>query len=81
MLPKRGNCALASVLWLGCSLSAQVPTGKIFGTLYEAMVTDDQILSENWELETSGYTPDPRFNKDYGFYPPITARLGMRFSF
>ena len=28
-----------------------------------------------------GYTPNPMFNKDYAFFSPISARLGMRFSF
>jgi hypothetical protein len=50
-------------------------------TLYQLQVTEDQILNKDWELETSGYVPDPRFKKDYLFYPPISARLGVKFIF
>jgi hypothetical protein len=49
--------------------------------LYSLTVTEDQLLSKNWELETSGYVPDNRFKKTFQFYPPISARLGVRFSF
>jgi hypothetical protein len=50
-------------------------------TLYQLQVSEDQVLSKDWELETSGYVPDPRFKKDSRFYPPITARLGIKFIF
>jgi hypothetical protein len=50
-------------------------------TLYQIQVSEDQVLSKNWELETSGFVPDPRFRKDRGFYPPIEARLGIKFIF
>jgi len=50
-------------------------------TLRQLQVTEDQVLSKDWELETSGYVPDARFKKDYLFYPPITARLGIKFIF
>ena len=50
-------------------------------TLYQLQVTEDQVLSKDWELETSGYVPDPRFKRDYLFYPPISARLGIKFIF
>jgi hypothetical protein len=50
-------------------------------TLTNLTVTQDQIMSKDWELETSGYVPDPRFRKALSFYPPIAARLGARFSF
>jgi hypothetical protein len=50
-------------------------------TLYQLQVTEDQLLSKDWELETSGYVPDPRFRKEYTFYPPISARLGIKFIF
>ena len=42
--------------------------------------TDDQIINNTWKLENFKYTPDPRFLLEYGFYPPIAARLGRRFS-
>jgi hypothetical protein len=44
-------------------------------------VTENQVLSKDWELETSGYVPDPMFKKSYSFYPPISARLGIKFIF
>jgi len=39
------------------------------------------LLSGEWELETSGYVPNAMFNLPAIFYKPISARLGMRFSF
>jgi hypothetical protein len=51
-------------------------------TLYSLRVPEDQILAGDWELETSpGFIPNPQFNKDYAYYQPIAARLGVRFSF
>jgi hypothetical protein len=50
-------------------------------TLYQLLVTEDQLLNKDWELETSGYVPDPRYKMKWMFYPPISARLGIRFSF
>jgi hypothetical protein len=61
-----------------------VSTATTYGTcrnLAALKVTDDQILSKNWELETSGFVPDNTFRKTYAFFSPITARLGIRFSF
>ncbi len=48
-------------------------------------VTEDMILAGNWQLDESvGYGPD-NVNNAFGlaglFYPPISARLGMRVSF
>jgi hypothetical protein len=50
-------------------------------TLSQLEVTADQLLSKDWELETSGYIPDPRFRKGLAFYPPIAIRLGIKFIF
>jgi hypothetical protein len=51
-------------------------------TLYQLEVPDEQILANSYELETAaGYEPHPMYNMDYSFFPPISARLGMRFSF
>jgi len=51
-------------------------------TRYPLEVTEDQILSKDWELETTpGYVPASAFMKPAGFYPPISARVGARFSF
>jgi hypothetical protein len=53
-----------------------------YHTLYAATVPVAQMLANSWELETAGqYAPNPMFNKDYAFFSPIAARLGMRFSF
>jgi hypothetical protein len=52
-----------------------------YRNLYTLTVTEDEILSGDWELETSGYVPDNRFTKSFQFYPPISGRLGVRFSF
>ena len=48
---------------------------------YVLSVTEAQILSKDWQLETSNYFPDPRFRMPAAFFPPITARLGVRYSF
>jgi hypothetical protein len=50
-------------------------------TLYALTVTQDQILAKNWTLEEAGFVPQPMFQMPYSFFPPITARLGMRLSF
>jgi hypothetical protein len=50
-------------------------------TLYNLPVAESDILAKNWDLESAGYVPDSRFKKAWGFYPPIAARLGVRFSF
>ena len=53
-----------------------------YRTRYTLAVTEDQILSKNWQLETTpGYVPASAFMKPAGFYPPIAARLGVRWSF
>ncbi len=44
-------------------------------------VSEEQLLANNWQLETSGFVPDPQFNKGYMFYPPIAARFGIRYGF
>jgi len=51
-------------------------------TRYTLAVMEDQILSKDWQLETTpGYVPASAFMKPAGFYPPIAARLGVRLSF
>ncbi|HUU37199.1 MAG TPA: TonB-dependent receptor [Candidatus Desulfaltia sp.] len=53
-----------------------------YSARYTLEVTEDQILSKDWELETTpGYVPASAFMKPAGFYPPIAARVGVRFSF
>ncbi len=53
-----------------------------YRNLYNLTVTEDQILSKDWELdETVGYVPNNAFRMNSIFLPPIAARLGVRFSF
>ena len=53
-----------------------------FRNLYNLTVTEDMILSGDWQLDESvGYVPNNAFGMAGLFYPPISARLGMRFSF
>jgi hypothetical protein len=53
-----------------------------YRNLYNLTVTEDQILSKDWELDESvGYVPNNAFRMDGLFVPPISARLGLRFSF
>jgi hypothetical protein len=50
--------------------------------LYNLTVTEDTILAGDWQLDDSvGYVPNDMFGMDGLFYPPISARLGMRYSF
>ena len=45
-------------------------------------VARDTILAGDWQLDDSvGYVPNDMFGMDGLFYPPISARLGMRYSF
>ena len=52
-------------------------------TYWDLEVTQEQLLSTNWDLTTPGigYEPDPAFGWKSNFYPPISVRLGARFSF
>lgn len=60
---------------------------KTAGYKYNYMIsgrirpTNDQIVNNTWEVEDFNPAPEPRFLMEYGFYPPIEARLGLRFSF
>jgi hypothetical protein len=52
-------------------------------TYWDLQVTQEMLLSKNWDLSTPGidYELDPAFGWKYNFYPPISVRLGFRFSF
>ena len=53
-----------------------------FRTLYTLELTDEEILNNSYELETAaGYAPHPMYNMNWAFHPPISVRLGMRYSF
>jgi hypothetical protein len=41
---------------------------------------DDAILANSWTVP-AGIELDPRYKMEYNFYPPLTARLGMRIGF
>ncbi len=43
--------------------------------------SEDVLAQYNWDPYDYDPTPDPRYNKELGFYPPITVRLGVNFSF
>jgi len=44
-------------------------------------VTNDQLISMDWDLEEIGYNKDARFGQELEFYPPISVRLGVKFIF
>jgi len=57
-----------------------------YRTLYGLNVTEDEILSKNWDLTVPSasyrnYTQDPRWMMKMNFYGPISARLGVKFIF
>ena len=53
-----------------------------YRNLYNLTVTEDQLLSGDWELDESvGYVPNNAFGMKGLFYPPISVRFGARFSF
>jgi hypothetical protein len=43
-------------------------------------VTNDDLISQTWELPVD-YLHDPRFEQSLEFYPPLTARIGVKFVF
>jgi hypothetical protein len=44
-------------------------------------VSEDELLSKNWDLTADRYVADPRFNMEQDFYPPISVRFGLKFIF
>jgi len=52
-------------------------------TYWDLTVSEDKLLSGNWDLEDPevGYFPDPGWMMKENFYPPIAARLGVKFVF
>ena len=51
--------------------------------LFALWVTDEQLLSKDWNLADPelGFVPNPSYMWRHTFFPPIEARLGLRFSF
>jgi len=46
----------------------------------EVSVTEDELLTKAWDLPAD-YLRDPRFGLAMEFYPPISARIGVKFIF
>lgn len=44
-------------------------------------VSDDELLTGTWDYRNYNYVRDPRFLKEYDFFPPIEARIGFKFIF
>jgi hypothetical protein len=44
-------------------------------------VSDADLLANSWELSDYGLRPDPKFMKECEYFPPISARLGLKFVF
>ncbi len=78
-----GRIALSFNLNVDNVFDAATTTGYFpYRTRYTLAVSEDMILSKNWELETTpGYVPGSAFMKPVWFFPPISARLGVRYSF
>jgi hypothetical protein len=54
-----------------------------YHNLFYLEVTEEQLLSRNWHLADPevGFVPNPSFMWKENFFPPIEARLGLRYSF
>jgi hypothetical protein len=53
-----------------------------YRNVYSVSITEAQILSKSWELEeASDYVRNNAYGMKAIFYPPIAARVGVRFSF
>jgi len=54
-----------------------------YRTYAQLNVSEEMVLSKNWDLNTPGvgFVKDARFLKKMDFYPPIAARLGIKFIF
>ena len=52
-------------------------------TYWNLIVSDEKLLSGNWDLDDPevGYIPDPMWMMKWQFYPPIAARVGVKFIF
>jgi len=43
-------------------------------------VTNDELITKQWDLPAD-YLRDPRYGQSMEFYPPISARIGVKFIF
>ena len=46
----------------------------------EVSVTEDELLTKAWDLPAD-FLRDPRFGMSMEFYPPLSARIGVKFIF
>jgi hypothetical protein len=44
-------------------------------------VSDAKLLANSWEFSDYNPRPDPKFMKKMDFFPPISARIGLKFVF
>lgn len=63
-----------------------VSTARMFGSdraMFSLELTEGQLLSRSWSLNDPavGFVPNPMYTMQSDFYAPISARLGIRFSF
>ena len=73
------------------NLQLSVNVDNVFNTKTARMVwqtvnqdnpyLSDEELKAGWNYETLDYYKDPRFLKEMLYYPPIQARLGVKFTF
>jgi hypothetical protein len=53
-----------------------------YRTLYDIGISQDAVLSKNWDLASGeDFVVDPRYGQKMNFYPPIAARVGIKFIF
>ncbi len=50
-------------------------------TSANVVVTQEELLAGDWELTADRYVEEPRFGQLLEFYPPISARIGVKFIF
>ena len=44
-------------------------------------ISDDDLLANSWQFSDYDLFPDPKFMKKMDFFPPIEARIGLKFVF
>jgi len=67
--------------FLNTSTARRVYNNKCLQAL---TVSEDTILAKNWDITTTtgiNYEPHPMYKQEMDFYPPIEARLGIKFMF
>ncbi|MFW6128923.1 MAG: TonB-dependent receptor [Candidatus Aminicenantaceae bacterium] len=59
---------------------------KTARSVYQLLNQDDIYVSDadriaGWNWKETDYEPDPQFGKEYRFYPPLSARIGVKLIF